>query len=119
MTGFPVVDASMRMLWSTGWMHNRARVFTASFLVKNLLLPWQWGLKHFWDSLLDADLECDALGWQYVAGCLTDSDPFIQMIDINFESRRFDPNGAGVPFLQFTSTCTGRTVGCPPFQGNC
>jgi deoxyribodipyrimidine photolyase len=94
MTGFPVVDASMRMLWSTGWMHNRARVFTASFLVKNLLLPWQWGLKHFWDTLLDADLECDALGWQYVAGCLTDSKPFIHMMDMDFESRRFDPDGA-------------------------
>jgi hypothetical protein len=60
----------MRQLWSTGWMHNRIRVVCASFLVKNLLLPWQWGLKHYWDALLDADLECDALGWQYVSGCL-------------------------------------------------
>lgn len=60
----------MRSLWSTGWLHNRLRVLVAQFLVKHLLLPWQWGLKHFWDTLLDADLECDALGWQYVAGCL-------------------------------------------------
>lgn len=60
----------MRQLWSTGWLHNRSRVLCASFLVKNLLLPWQWGLKHYWDCLLDADLECDALGWQYCSGCL-------------------------------------------------
>ena len=69
-TGYPMVDASMRELWSTGWLHNRSRVICASFLVKNLLLPWQWGLKHYWDALLDADLECDALGWQYCSGCL-------------------------------------------------
>lgn len=60
----------MRELWSTGWIHNRMRVVCASFLVKNLLLPWQWGLKHFWDAQLDADLESAALGWQYVSGCL-------------------------------------------------
>ena len=70
LTGYPLVDAGMRELWSTGWLHNRLRVVVASFLVKNLLLPWQWGLKHFWDALLDADLECDALGWQYVSGCM-------------------------------------------------
>ena len=56
-------------------MHNRIRVVCASFLVKNLLLPWQWGLKHYWDALLDADLECDALGWQYVSGCLAGAAP--------------------------------------------
>lgn len=60
----------MRELWSTGWLHNRMRMVCASFLVKNLLLPWQWGLKHYWDAQLDADLECDALGWQYCSGCL-------------------------------------------------
>ena len=68
--GYPLVDAGMRQLWSTGWLHNRIRVVCASFLVKNLLLPWQWGLKHYWDALLDADLECAALGWQYCSGCL-------------------------------------------------
>merc|ERR1719451_211032 len=60
-TGVPIVDAAMQELWSTGWMHNRLRVVASSFLVKNLLLPWQWGLKHFWDALLDADLECAGL----------------------------------------------------------
>ena len=63
-TGYPLVDAGMRELWATGWLHNRARVVCACFLVKHLQLPWQWGLKHFWDALLDADLECCALGWQ-------------------------------------------------------
>ena len=70
LTGYPLVDAAMRQLSALGWVHNRARVVAASFLVKHLLLPWQWGLKHLWDCQIDADLECDALGWQYVAGCL-------------------------------------------------
>ena len=69
----------MREVWGTGWMHNRMRVVAASFLVKNLLLPWQWGLKHYWDALLDADLECDALGWQYVAGCMAGGCGLLQL----------------------------------------
>lgn len=103
-TGYPIVDAAMRQLRATGWMHNRARVFTASFLVKNLLLPWQWGLKYFWDMLLDADLECDALGWQYVSGCLVDAKPFSHMLSIERESKRFDPSGA---------------PSCPPARARC
>jgi len=95
-TGVPIVDAAMQELWSTGWMHNRLRVVASSFLVKNLLLPWQWGLKHFWDALLDADLECDALGWQYVSGCLADSDPFAKMFDLEEKSKEVDPKGAYV-----------------------
>lgn len=83
----------MRQLWSTGWLHNRIRVVCASFLVKNLLLPWQWGLKHYWDALLDADLECAALGWQYVSGCLADAHPFDYMLVHSKEAKRFDPDG--------------------------
>jgi cryptochrome 2 len=71
-TGYPLVDAGMRELWATGWMHNRIRVIVSSFAVKMLLLPWKWGMKYFWDTLLDADLECDILGWQYISGCLPD-----------------------------------------------
>lgn len=93
LTGYPLVDAGMRQLWSTGWIHNRLRVVVASFMVKNLLLPWQWGLKHYWDALLDADLECDALGWQYVSGGMSDAHPFEKMIDLESESARFDPDG--------------------------
>lgn len=92
-TGYPLVDAAMREVWGTGWMHNRMRVVAASFMVKNLLLPWQWGLKHYWDALLDADLECDALGWQYVAGCMADAHEFGYTIDQHTESKRFDPDG--------------------------
>jgi cryptochrome 1 len=92
-TGYPIVDAAMREIWSTGWMHNRCRVVCASFLVKYLLLPWQWGLKHFWDALLDADLECDALGWQYCAGCLTDGHEFSMVMDLELEVEKFDPKG--------------------------
>lgn len=92
-TGYPLVDAAMREVWGTGWMHNRMRVVAASFLVKDLLLPWQWGLKHYWDALLDADLECDALGWQYVAGCMADAQEFGSSIDQGSEAKRFDPEG--------------------------
>jgi cryptochrome 2 len=92
-SGYPLIDAGMREVWSTGWMHNRIRVVAASFMVKILLLPWQWGLKHYWDALLDADLECDALGWQYCAGCLSDAHPFEHVIDLESEAKRFDPKG--------------------------
>ncbi|KAG2450020.1 hypothetical protein HYH02_000124 [Chlamydomonas schloesseri] len=92
-TGYPIVDAAMRQLWSSGWCHNRGRVVAASFLVKDLLLPWQWGLKHYWDAQIDADLECDALGWQYVSGGMTDAHPFSYMMDLETEARRFDPDG--------------------------
>lgn len=71
-TGYPLVDAGMRELWATGWMHNKTRVIVASFFVKFLQLPWTWGMKYFWDTLLDADLESDILGWQYISGSLPD-----------------------------------------------
>lgn len=71
-TGYPLVDAGMRELWATGWIHNRVRVIVSSFAVKILLLPWRWGMKYFWDTLLDADLESDILGWQYISGSLPD-----------------------------------------------
>lgn len=71
-TGYPLVDAGMRELWATGWIHNRIRVIVSSFSVKVLLIPWRWGMKYFWDTLLDADLESDILGWQYISGSLPD-----------------------------------------------
>lgn len=71
-TGYPLVDAGMRELWATGWIHNRIRVIVSCFAVKVLLLPWKWGMKYFWDTLLDADLESDILGWQYISGSLPD-----------------------------------------------
>lgn len=71
-TGYPLVDAGMRELWATGWLHDRIRVVVSSFFVKVLQLPWRWGMMYFWDTLLDADLESDALGWQYISGSLPD-----------------------------------------------
>lgn len=75
-TGYPLVDAGMRELWATGWLHDRIRVVVSSFFVKVLQLPWRWGMKYFWDTLLDADLESDALGWQYISGTLPDGREF-------------------------------------------
>lgn len=80
-TGYPLVDAGMRELWATGWIHNRIRIIVSSFFVKFLLLPWQWGMKYFWDTLLDADLESDILGWQYISGSLPDGHELERMDD--------------------------------------
>ncbi|KAL7245663.1 hypothetical protein ACSBR2_000902 [Camellia fascicularis] len=92
-TGYPLVDAGMRELWATGWLHDRIRVVVSSFFVKVLQLPWRWGMKYFWDTLLDADLESDALGWQYISGTLPDSREFDRIDNPQFEGYRFDPNG--------------------------
>lgn len=92
-TGYPLVDAGMRELWATGWLHDRIRVVVASFFVKVLQLPWRWGMKYFWDTLLDADLESDALGWQYITGTLPDGREFDRIDNPQFEGYKFDPNG--------------------------
>ncbi|GKV09348.1 hypothetical protein SLEP1_g20862 [Rubroshorea leprosula] len=92
-TGYPLVDAGMRELWATGWLHDRIRVVVASFFVKVLQLPWRWGMKYFWDTLLDADLESDALGWQYISGTLPDGREFDRIDNPQFEGYKFDPNG--------------------------
>ncbi|KAL9682844.1 hypothetical protein QQ045_014654 [Rhodiola kirilowii] len=92
-TGYPLVDAGMRELWATGWLHDRIRVVVSSFFVKVLQLPWRWGMKYFWDTLLDADLESDALGWQYISGTLPDGREFERIDNPEFEGYKFDPNG--------------------------
>ena len=92
-TGYPLVDAGMQELWSSGWCHNRLRMLVGHFFVKYLNLPWQWGLKYFWDTLIDADLECDALGWQFLSGCMIDAQPFSYIMDYEEECRKFDPDG--------------------------
>jgi deoxyribodipyrimidine photo-lyase len=92
-TGYPIVDAGMRQLWATGWMHNRVRMVVGSFLVKDLLLPWQAGAKWFWDTLVDADLANNTLGWQWVAGCGADAAPFFRIFNPVRQGERFDPNG--------------------------
>lgn len=92
-TGYPLVDAGMRELWATGWLHDRIRVVVSSFFVKVLQLPWRWGMKYFWDTLLDADLECDALGWQYISGCLPDGREMDRIDNPQLEGYKFDPAG--------------------------
>jgi len=90
-TGFPLVDAGMRELWRTGWMHNRVRMVVASFLVKDLLVPWQEGTRWFWDTLVDADLANNTLGWQWTAGCGADAAPFFRIFNPASQAARFDP----------------------------
>ena len=92
-TGYPLVDAGMRQLWTTGWMHNRVRMVVASFLVKDLLVPWQTGARWFWDTLVDADLANNTLGWQWSAGCGADAAPFFRIFNPVMQGERFDPLG--------------------------
>jgi deoxyribodipyrimidine photo-lyase len=92
-TGVPLVDAGMRELWITGWMHNRVRMVVASFLVKNLLLPWQEGTRWFWDTLVDADLAQNTLGWQWSAGCGADAAPYFRIFNPVSQGEKFDPDG--------------------------
>ncbi len=93
-TGYPIVDAGMRELWHTGWMHNRVRMIVGSFLVKDLLLPWQRGEAWFWDTLVDADRASNALNWQWVSGCGVDAAPYFRIFNPVAQSERFDPEGA-------------------------
>lgn len=92
-TGYPIVDAGMRQLWRTGWMHNRVRMIVASFLVKHLRLPWQEGARWFWDTLVDADLSNNTLGWQWSAGCGADAAPYFRIFAPVLQGRKFDPDG--------------------------
>ena len=92
-TGYPIVDAGMRELWATGWMHNRVRMIVASFLVKDLLLPWQEGARWFWDTLVDADLAQNTLGWQWTAGCGADAAPYFRVFNPTSQGEKFDPHG--------------------------
>lgn len=92
-TGIPIVDAGMRELWQTGWMHNRVRMIVASLLTKNLLIPWQEGEAWFRDTLVDADLANNVLGWQWVAGCGADAAPYFRIFNPILQGEKFDPQG--------------------------
>lgn len=92
-TGFPFVDAGMRELWQTGYMHNRVRMIVGSFLVKNLLLHWHHGENWFWDTLVDADLASNSASWQWVSGCGTDAAPYFRIFNPVTQGQKFDPNG--------------------------
>ena len=95
-TGYPIVDAGMRELWATGWMHNRVRMIAASFLVKHLLGDWRDGFAWFWDTLVDADLGNNALGWQWIMGSGVDSSPYNRIFAPVTQGEKFDPDGSYV-----------------------
>ena len=93
-TGIRIVDAAMVELWETGWMHNRTRMIVASFLTKNLLIPWQEGEKWFKDTLLDADVANNVMGWQWVSGCGTDAAPYFRIFNPILQEEKFDPDNS-------------------------
>jgi deoxyribodipyrimidine photo-lyase len=92
-TGIPLVDAGMRELWHSGWMHNRVRMIVASFLTKNLRIAWQTGARWFWDTLVDADLANNTLGWQWTAGCGADAAPYFRVFNPTLQAEKFDCAG--------------------------
>ncbi len=95
-TGYPIVDAGMRELWTTGWMHNRVRMITASFLIKHLMIDWRVGEAWFWDTLVDADLASNSASWQWVAGCGADAAPYFRIFNPVLQGEKFDSDGAYV-----------------------
>ncbi len=96
LTGYPIVDAGMRELWSTGWMHNRVRMIVGSFLTKDLRISWTEGARWFWDTLLDADLASNTMGWQWIGGCGADAAPYFRVFNPMTQGEKFDPNGTYV-----------------------
>ena len=92
-TGFGIVDAGMRELWQSGFMHNRVRMITASFLTKNLLIDWRVGEAWFWDTLVDADAASNPFNWQWVAGCGADAAPYFRIFNPLTQQQKFDPAG--------------------------
>jgi deoxyribodipyrimidine photo-lyase len=92
-TGYPIVDAGVRELWQTGWMHNRVRMVVASFLTKHLLIHWKYGEEWFWDTLIDADLANNTASWQWVAGSGADASPYFRIFNPIIQGKKFDTSG--------------------------
>lgn len=114
LTGFPIVDAGMRELWQTGWMHNRVRMIVASFLVKDLMIHWLEGARWFWDTLVDFDLGNNTLGWQWVAGSGPDAAPYFRIFNPVLQGQKFDPEGAYVKkYVPELAKLPGRWIHCP------
>ncbi|MBD25181.1 MAG: deoxyribodipyrimidine photolyase [Candidatus Marinimicrobia bacterium] len=114
LTGYPIVDAGMRQLWQTGWMHNRVRMIVASFLTKHLLIHWQEGALWFWDTLVDADLANNSASWQWVAGSGADAAPYFRIFNPILQGSKFDPNGDYVrALIPELSNFKGRNIHAP------
>ena len=113
-TGYPIVDAGMRQLWRTGWMHNRVRMIVASFLIKDLLIPWQKGEAWFWDTLVDADLANNSASWQWVAGCGADAAPYFRIFNPVSQGEKHDPDGDYVrEFVPELAKLSAKTIHKP------
>jgi deoxyribodipyrimidine photo-lyase len=113
-TGYPIVDAGMKELWETGWMHNRVRMIVASFLVKDLRIHWIEGAKWFWDTLFDADLANNTMGWQWVAGSGADAAPYFRIFNPTTQSERFDPDGVYIKrWLKSLRECPSKDIHAP------
>ena len=93
-TGYPIVDAGMRELWATGYMHNRVRMVVASFLTKHSLTHWQHGMDWFWDTLVDADIANNTASWQWVSGCGADAAPYFRVFNPILQGEKFDKEGS-------------------------
>ncbi len=114
LTGVPIVDAGMRQLWQTGWMHNRVRMIAASFLVKHMLIAWQEGAAWFWDTLVDADLASNSASWQWIAGTGIDAQPFFRVFNPVTQGEKFDADGGYVRrFLPELARLPARYVHAP------
>jgi deoxyribodipyrimidine photo-lyase len=109
-TGFPLVDAGMHQLLAEGWMHNRVRMVAASFLTKDLLIPWQDGAAWFWDRLVDADLANNTLGWQWTAGSGPDAAPYFRVFNPVLQAGRYDPEGAYIGRWQRSPAESGAPI---------
>ena len=110
-TGYPLVDAGMRQLWQTGWMHNRVRMAAASFLVKNLLADWRLGEAWFWDTLVDADAASNPANWQWVAGSGADASPYFRIFNPVTQSKKFDAEGRYIrEFIPELSSLEGKAI---------
>jgi len=113
-TGIPIVDAGMRQLWQTGWMHNRVRMIVASLLIKHLGIHWQRGEEWFWDTLVDADLASNSANWQWVAGCGADAAPFFRIFNPVLQGEKFDPQGVYVRrFIPELKNCPDKYIHKP------
>ncbi|MFD1326977.1 cryptochrome/photolyase family protein [Mycoplana ramosa] len=114
MTGYPVVDAGMRELWTHGYMHNRVRMIVASFLIKDLMVHWRSGMSWFRDTLLDADPASNAASWQWVAGCGADAAPFFRIFNPTLQGEKFDPEGAYIKrHVPELSRVPAKYIHCP------
>lgn len=114
MTGYPIVDAGMRELWATGYMHNRVRMIVASFLTKGLFIDWRLGADWFLDTLVDADLANNSVSWQWVAGCGADAAPYFRIFNPVLQSRKFDPNAVYIRrFVPELASLNNETIHAP------